>query len=144
MHAAPSAFPLARTTVGLAFVRAVSVVYIGTAVLRIALAVGHIHPEREWQHGDMERESIVQQLNVLPGRHVVLVSYSPDFDLDREWVENLADIDGSKIVWARDMGPEKNRELLSYYRGRQFWMVHAGSEPARPEPYRESAAEGVY
>ncbi len=126
--------------VGLAFVRAVTVIYIGAVVLRVALAVTHIHPEPEWQHGDIERESIVQQLKALPGQHVVMVSYSPDFDLDREWVYNLADIDGSKIVWARDMGPEKNRELLAYYHGRQFWMVHAGSSPLRIDPYRESAA----
>jgi len=126
--------------VGMAFVRAVSVIYIGAVVLRVALAVTHIHPEPEWQHGDMERESIGQQLKALPGQHVVLVSYSPDFDLDREWVYNLADIDGLKIVWARDMGPEKNRELLAYYHGRQFWMVHAGSSPPNAEPYRESAA----
>jgi hypothetical protein len=130
--------------VGLAFVRAVSVIYIGAVVLRVALAVAHIHPEPEWQHGDMERESIVHQLKVLPGRHVVVVSYSPDFDLDREWVYNLADIDGSKIVWARDMGPEKNQELLAYYHGRQFWMVHAGSSPVRMEPYPESPPDGAY
>ncbi len=130
--------------VGLAFVRAVSVIYIGAVVLRVALAVTYIHPEKEWQHGDMERESIVQQLKVLPGQHVVLVSYSPDFDLDREWVYNLADIDASKIVWARDMGPEKNRELLEYYHGRQFWMVHASTSPPRLEPYREPTTGGPY
>jgi hypothetical protein len=47
-------------------------------------------------------------------------------------------------VWARDMGSEKNRELLAYYRGRQFWMVHAGSAPARLESYRESSTDGTY
>ena len=129
---------------GLACVRAVSVIYIGTVVLRVALAVAHIHLEHEWQHGDMERESIVQQLKAVPGQHVVLVSYSPDFDLDREWVYNRADIDGSKIVWARDMGPEKNRELLAYYRGRQFWMVHPGSPPTRLQPQNESANDSGY
>jgi hypothetical protein len=129
--------------VGLAFVRAVSVVYIGAVILRVALAVAYIHPEREWQHGDMQREAIVQQLKALPGQHVVLVNYSPNFDLDREWVYNLADIDSSKIVWARDMGPENNRELLAYYRGRQFWMVHAGSSPSSIEPYRESATDAL-
>jgi hypothetical protein len=126
--------------VGLAFVRAVSVIYIGTVVLRVALAVSHIHPELEWQHGDMQRESIVEQLQAAPGQQVVLVSYSPEFDLDREWVYNLSDIDHSKIVWARDMGPEENRELLAYYRGRIFWLVHAGSTLL--EPYREAATSG--
>ena len=124
---------------GLAFVRAVSVIYIGTVILRIALAVTHIHPEHEWQHEDMRRASIIQQLKNFPGDHLILVSYSPDFDPDREWVYNLSNIDASKIVWARDMGPEKNRELLAYYPTRQFWMVHANSSPAPPrlEPYHQ-------
>ncbi len=121
--------------VGLAFIRAVSVVYVGIVVLRIALAVTHIHPETEWQHGDMDRESIVQRLDALPGQHVVLVRYAPDFDLDREWVYNRSDIDASKIVWARDLGPEKNHELLSYYRGRQFWSVEGDESPPQLEPY---------
>jgi hypothetical protein len=122
--------------VGLAFVRAVTVVYVGTVVLRIGLAVTHVHPEKEWQHGDMERASIVKELDGLPGKDVVLVKYAPDFDLDREWVYNAADIDGSKIVWARDMGPEKNRELLDYYPGRRFWIVEAGGDVGL-EPYGE-------
>jgi len=119
--------------VGLAFVRAVAVVYVATAALRIALAVAHVHPEKEWQHGDMERAAIVKELDALPGQDVVLVKYAPDFDPDREWVYNGADIDGHKIVWARDMGPEKNQELLDYYRGRKFWMVEAdGAAMLRP------------
>ncbi|MGA7929306.1 MAG: hypothetical protein WCA20_25315 [Candidatus Sulfotelmatobacter sp.] len=120
--------------VGLAFVRAVCGVYAASVLLRMGLAVAHVHPEKEWQHGDMERAAIVQELDALPGKDVVLVKYAPDFDLDREWVFNRADIDGSKIVWARDMGPEKNQELLDYYRGRKFWIVEADGE-AGLEPY---------
>src|SRR5579863_3669167 len=131
-----------KQSVGLAFVRAVTVIYIGTVVLRVALAVTHIHPEKEWQHGDMERASIVQQLTALPGQHVVLVSYSPDFDLDREWIYNLSNIDAQKIVWARDMGPRENQELLTYYSGRHFWTVHGGPKPPHLEPYPEAIPEG--
>jgi hypothetical protein len=122
--------------VGLAFVRAVSVVYVGTALLRIGLAVAHVHPEKEWQHGDMERAAIVRELDALPGENVVLVRYAPDFDLDRDWVFNGADIDGSKIVWARDMGAEKDQELRDYYRGRKFWIIEADGS-AKLEPYEQ-------
>jgi hypothetical protein len=122
--------------VGMAFIRAICFVYVATVVLRIGLAAAHIHPEREWEHGDPGRESVVQRLDALPGQHVVLVRYAPDFDLDREWVYNKSDIDASKIVWARDLGAEKNRELLDYYRGRQFWVVEADGEP-QLEPYEE-------
>jgi len=130
---------------GLAFVRAVSAMYIATVILRVALAVTHVHPEREWQHGDMQRASLVQQLDAIPGQHVVLVSYTADFDLDRDWVHNLSDIDAQKIVWARDMGPASNRELLAYYPGRHFWSVHAGMSKSPPqlEPYSESASGGA-
>jgi hypothetical protein len=122
--------------VGLAFVRAVSLIYVATVVLRIGMAVAHVHPEKEWQPGEMERAAIVKELDARPGKDVVLVKYAPDFDLDREWVFNGADIDGQKIVWARDMGPEKNQELRDYYRGRKFWLVQADGE-ARLEPYQE-------
>jgi hypothetical protein len=83
----------------------------------------------------MQRASIVQQLNALAGQHVVLVNYSPDFELDREWVYNLSDIDRSKIVWARDMGREMNQELLNYYPGRHFWTVHASASTPVLESY---------
>jgi hypothetical protein len=122
-------------SVGAAFVRAVCVVYIGTVVLRLALAAAHIHPEKEFQHGDMDRESIVQSLNALPGKHLVLVRYAPEFDLDREWVYNRSDIDAAKIVWARDLGPAKNKELLDYYRARQFWSVEGDESPPKLQPY---------
>jgi hypothetical protein len=120
--------------VGLALVRAVAVIYVATVTLRIGMAVTHLHPEKEWQHGDMGRAAIVNELDAMPGKDVVLVKYAPDFDLDREWVFNGANIDQQKIVWARDMGPEKNQELLDYYRGRKFWMVQADGS-AKLETY---------
>jgi len=123
--------------IGLALVRAVSLIYLATVVLRIGMAVAHVHPEKEWQHGDMGRAAIVKELDAMPGKDVVLVKYAADFDPDREWVFNGADIDGQKIVWARDMGPEKNQELLEHYRGRKFWIVKADGE-ARLEPYQRN------
>ena len=122
--------------VGLALVRAVAVVYVATVVLRLGMAVAHVHPEKEWQHGDMERAGIAKELDALPGKDVVLVRYARDFDLDREWVFNGANVDKQKIVWARDMGAEKNQELLDYYHGRMFWMVEADGG-AKLTPYAE-------
>jgi hypothetical protein len=42
-----------------------------------------------------------------------------------DWVYNLADIDHTKVVWARDMGPEQNEELLRYYSDRRVWLLDA-------------------
>ena len=122
--------------VGLVFVRAVTVVYIATAALQIGLEVTHIEPDTDFQHGDIERAAVAQELKSLPWQQLVLVSYPPDSEPDREWVYNSADIDASKVVWARDMGPTENQELLNYYAGRQFWIVQVGPSPPVLQPYQ--------
>jgi hypothetical protein len=70
----------------------------------------------------LPREVVSAALSRQPGKHLVLVRYSPQHDLDREWVYNSANIDSSPIIWARDMGPDKNRELVEYYRDRTAWL----------------------
>jgi hypothetical protein len=58
----------------------------------------------------------------------------------KEWVYNDADIDASPIIWARSLGPKKDRELLDYYASqhRKLWLVKIGKtwvsiEPLKPE-----------
>jgi hypothetical protein len=36
-----------------------------------------------------------------------------------------ADIDGATVVWARDMGPTENTELINYFEERHVWLVEA-------------------
>jgi len=70
---------------------------------------------RFWQH---QRRSIEQELYAKEGMHLVLVEYGPDHSPHDEWCYNSADIDHSKIVWARDLGTIKNKELLEYFSNR--------------------------
>jgi len=72
---------------------------------------------------EMDRARLQAQLSRLPGQHLILVHYSARDVPSKEWVYNQADIDHSKIVWARDMGPLANHELLHYYAGRHIWYV---------------------
>jgi hypothetical protein len=65
------------------------------------------------------------------------VQYSPNHDCLHEWVYNLADIDMQKVVWARDMGPEQNQELLRYYSTRRVWVLDADAIPPKLAPYSE-------
>jgi hypothetical protein len=48
--------------------------------------------------------------------------------MHHEYVYNAADIDGSEIVWARDMGAEQNRALLAYFNERRIWRFREGFE----------------
>ena len=70
----------------------------------------------------MGRAALREKLEKLPGQHLVIVHYGPKHSFAREWVYNEPDIDASKIVWARDMGPD-NEELKKYFSGRRVWDV---------------------
>ena len=88
---------------------------------------------------EMLRENVLAQLSSLPGQQLAIVSYSEDHPLlAPDWVDNGADIDNQKVVWARDMGAEQNRELLQYYKGRQAWLVEPDETPPKVVPYSES------
>jgi hypothetical protein len=76
------------------------------------------------------------QLLSLPGPQLVLVRYRPNHDPLLEWVYNGADIDRQKVVWAREMGAEKNRELIRYYSDRRVWLLEADEVPPKLTPYQ--------
>jgi len=81
------------------------------------------------------RSSMARALAREPGRQLVLVRYEAGHDPSDEWVWNGADIDASQTVWARAMGPDRDRELIQYYRGRKVWMLDADRAPLRLIPY---------
>ena len=82
-----------------------------------------------------ERESIARQLAQLPGRKLVFVSYWPNHLFQHEWVYNDAAIDASLVVWARDLGPPQNEELIQYYPDRSAWLLEPDAQPPRLTRY---------
>jgi hypothetical protein len=74
----------------------------------------------------VRRAEVVGELTASAGRDLVLVAYGPEHTVHREWVYNAADIDASDVVWAHDMGAERNRELLDYFRDRKVWLLRVG------------------
>lgn len=82
------------------------------------------------------RNSVTQACLKQGGRQLILVRYAADHIPDYEYVFNSADIDGSAIVWARDMGEAKNQELIDYYRGsRKVWIWQPDVSPTLLTPY---------
>ena len=74
------------------------------------------------------RPKILADLNRLPGKHLVLVRYGKVAPTRLQWVYNESNIDASYVVWAWDMGPARNRELLDYFKDRQAWSVDPDRE----------------
>jgi hypothetical protein len=116
---------------GIFLVRAVGGGVVILLFLRAAIPLFHLHITNSaapmtwcspWTQ-IYPRSQIESRLDTLPGKHLVLVHYGPEHDASASWVNNSADIDHSRIVWAHDMGREKNAELLRYFSDRDVWWL---------------------
>jgi hypothetical protein len=84
---------------------------------------------------DPPRIRVQNFLEKQPGRQLAIVRYEAGHDIFNEWVHNAADIDASRVVWARDMSAADNRELLDYYRDRKVWLVEPDQTPPKVTCY---------
>jgi hypothetical protein len=109
-------------------------------VLRLTAAATGTQIEPLWQRGNLKRNPIVRELQNLPGKHLVIVHYGPQHSAHIDWIFNRADIDGAKVVWARDMGDRQNQELLLYFKDRRSWRIEADDPAPKLEPYSAGLA----
>ena len=99
-------------------------------------------PFFEYNRWSVARTQLAAELAQRGNQHVVLVRY-PASDYQTvvwdEWVYNRADIDSVAVIWARDLGPEKNRRLLEYYRDRRLWVLDVAHAELRPWPHHNAS-----
>jgi len=120
--------------VGLALSRATVILLF----FQIATAIPErLHHPDAWfcVTGNEDRAQVLRKLSRMPDKHLVLVRYGPNHDVNREWVFNDANIDASKIAWAREMSAEQNARLLAYYPDRHVWLVEPEANPMGLLPY---------
>ena len=139
-----------RDKVGRALVRACVLICVGMAVVRLASRPLHIAvsawPTSNWSgmwygpdpHG-RERAAVESKLASLPGKHLVIVRYAAGHNPVNEWVYNCANIDQSKIIWAREMDKQSNEELFRYYHDRRIWLIEP--DPVEPDPVQPDRAQ---
>ena len=89
--------------------------------------INHQNPER--------RISINNQLARIPGKQLIFVRYWPRHIFQDEWVYNWADIDGARVVWARDLGAAENEKLRRYYPDRSVWLLEPDARPPKLTRY---------
>lgn len=103
-------------------------------------------PYETWDlinHGDLEgRRAVNNRLAEVPGKQLVFVRYWPQHQF-KEWVHNAADIDGARVVWARDLGPTENEKLRGYYPDRTIWLLEPDANPPRLSRYSAEAPVSV-
>lgn len=88
-----------------------------------------------------QRARTERELLSLPGRDLIIVHYTPDHNVNREWVYNRADIDSSEVVWARAMDDENDARLRRYFASRRIWALDADVTPPRLTELKPPAAE---
>ncbi len=125
----------ARVKWGAAALAVFAVLFFGGAAVHDWRETGDEYPHKEFT---AHRLGVIHRLEGEAGRHLVIVRYAPDHDTLDDWVYNHADIDGSRIVWARDMGEARNRELIEYYKDRRVWVVEPDGEKVEPRPYSDA------
>jgi hypothetical protein len=123
---------------GASLVSVIPLVLCALIVLRLTAVAAHAAIEPRWPRGNLDRVHVLRDLAQMPGKQLVVVNYGPHHDFDWEWVWNNADIDSSKIVWARDMGEAGDRELLDYFKDRTVWRMNGDDLPPRLNPYRNT------
>jgi hypothetical protein len=107
--------------VGRHLVRGVLPTLLMSAIATSAVA-HHLQKPSAWWLG---RARIMRELEQGKERYLVFVRYGPNHSPDAEWVYNRADIDGAKVVWAREMGPQADRELLDHFKDRRVLLLQA-------------------
>jgi hypothetical protein len=81
-------------------------------------------------HSNPERRIVVgREVAAISGKLLVFVRYWPQHPFQDEWVYNGADIDGQRVVWARDLGDAENRKLMTYYGDRKAMCLEPDARP---------------
>jgi hypothetical protein len=96
----------------------------------------------DWPHswfsihvGNVKRVKLLEKLDGEPGKHLIVVRYSVSHNVNNEWVYNSSDIDGSRVVWARDIDPARNQELVDYFHDRHIWLLEPDRKVPKLSPY---------
>ncbi|HVN04983.1 MAG TPA: hypothetical protein VMT86_11230 [Bryobacteraceae bacterium] len=91
-------------------------------------------------HGDPEgRIAVRDRLAQSPGKQLVFVRYWPQHRFG-EWVQNAADIDRARVVWALDRGAAEDELLLHDYPDRTAWLLEPDARPPRLARYQQEPA----
>jgi len=113
-----------------------SVILCAVSVFATGRDIAAQFPDGWW----VERQQIIDQLHREGGRHLIMIRYAPNTTntpgvARRDWTRNGADLDGSEILWAREMDAERNARLLEYFKDRRVWLLDVDTGDTKLFPY---------
>jgi hypothetical protein len=95
------------------------------------------------------RAKFLKWLNKQPGQQLVMVRYAslPEESTneavlelkrlrdDTGWIYNTANLRAARVVWARELDPESNRQLVQSFPDRKVWLLEPEQRPMRLRSY---------
>ena len=103
---------------GICFSRLLVMLLLTVSVLFYSV---RMQKRRKIDRWDLDRQELSDRLEKLPEKSLVLVTTKPLHNCNQSWVQNGADIDSAKVVWAHSMAD--NSRLLDYYKDRKTWLL---------------------
>lgn len=91
------------------------------------------HPPLQWAY--LHRSLAEEALKTVPGSHLVFVRYQERHNFHFDYGYNAAAIDSSPIVWAQEIEPQRDAELIRYFRGRHVWVLEVAEGVLRLRHY---------
>jgi hypothetical protein len=88
-----------------------------------------------------QRGKLLDQLTQEDGKHLIVVSYGPGHSVHNEWVYNEADIDHSKLVFARAINSTQDCQLVKYFKSRRIWLLDVDGSIPKLKPYPRNQCE---
>lgn len=136
-----------RRPLGLAVIRMIPVVCLMLVGLRLSSGPLNLSIPRwptMWYGTEplgLRRARVLAELEGYSGPQLAIVRYRPGHAPFDDWVYNAADIDKSRVVWAREAETGSSRDLLHYFGDRRAWLVEPDSYPPVISPYPLSDSE---
>jgi hypothetical protein len=92
----------------------------------------------------LRRSALQKWLESQSRDQLVFVRYSERHSVTEEWVYNHAGIVSAHVVWARDLGDDHNRYLISALSGRTVWLLEPDTSPVALTPYNAGLATATH
>jgi hypothetical protein len=118
------------------FIIAITALYFVKSTLSLSIKI-YNGPRQDWAH---TRSAMIQCLKHHEPKDLIIVRYDTRHNVHREWVYNRADIDHAEVIWARELSPPQDKDLLAYFSDRQVWLLLADQYPPRLLPYPDTVA----
>ena len=124
---------VAGCPIGAALSRAIVVLLAVDTVM--GASQGVCDPLKWTCQGDPSRAALEEKLSHTSGKHLIIVRYAEDHNIHDEWVFNGADIDGAKVLWAREINAKQNAKLFAYFKDRKIWLIEPDNDNTEFIPY---------